>query len=112
VVIVIKTLAEQANLLTKPELPWQRLRREVEENQMVDIPEDRLRAVEKKLQELEVSLVRQLEALTAAYQHIASALDQLVTKGEFAPIKLIVYGMTACVIAGAVGAVLSRLLPH
>ena len=108
---MIKTLAEQANLLDKPEQPWQKLRREVEEHQMSDhSTETRLSALENKLHQIELSLSRQLEALTAAYQGMAKALDQLVGRAEFLPVKYIVYGVTGSVVAGAVGAIVSRML--
>lgn len=47
----------------------------------------RVEHIEKKLSSLEVSLVRQLEALTVAYQHMARSLDQVVTRSEFVPLQ-------------------------
>lgn len=64
----------------------------------------RMGTLESRFNVLEVSMVRQLEALTAAYQHMAKALDTLVTRSEFDPVKLLVYGISGCILAGAVGA--------
>lgn len=41
---------------------------------------------------------------------IEASIERLVTRHEFNPVKLIVYGICACILTGVVAALLSRIL--
>lgn len=41
---------------------------------------------------------------------IEANVEKLVTRHEFNPVKLIVYGLCACILTGVVAALLSRIL--
>lgn len=82
---------------------WESLRQRVDDQQTdADSVGRRLEHVEKKLNTLEVSLVKQLEALTVAYQHMSKSLDKLVTRSEIEPIQKAVGVLCICVIVAVV----------
>lgn len=87
--------------LPKPDAAWQQLQRQVRDaNDGRTDAEFRISQLEARLHALEVNLVRQLEALTAAYQNMAKSLDLLVTRHEFDPLRLVVYGLCAIMLVG------------
>ena len=54
--------------------------------------------------------IERLEAMLESYmKNIDSNVNKLVTRHEFDPIKMLVYGMCACILTGFLGAVLSRV---
>lgn len=46
---------------------------------------------------------------TSRLEEIARNVEKLVTRHEFDPVKLIVYGLCACILTGFLAAVLSRV---
>lgn len=58
----------------------------------------------------------ELHGLLALLQEQMKAMNekmqQMITRTEFAPIKLLVYGFTATVLSGALGAILSLVFIH
>lgn len=80
---------------------WEQLRQSVaKQHQEGDSIERRVERLETRFGILEVSLGKQLEALTVAYQHIASALDRLVTKDRFDAVRMQVHGLWICIAIG------------
>lgn len=51
-----------------------------------------------------------LSVLAAEMRTIKVNVEKLVTRHEFNPVKLIVYGLCACILTGVVAALLSRIL--
>ena len=88
----------------------EKLRQSVKEHGEVSPTEWRIRTLERKLGALELSVVKQLEQLTGAYQHIASTLDRMVEKAEFDPVKNLVYVLAICMATGLVAALFTRLV--
>lgn len=106
---------------TKPdEQEWEKFRSRVGHTQSQSddghLIERRVLDLERRLNSVEIMLTARLEQMASHYQHMASVLDtmqktitQLVTRVEFAPIKFLVYALCASLLAGVVGAALSRL---
>ena len=65
-----------------------------------------LREISGKVSHLEA----QVESLKTTAAGLKEGIDKLVSKAEFAPVKLIVYGLCASVLTGVIGALLSRVL--
>lgn len=97
-----------------PEPHWKQLQRQVREaNAERTDAEFRIGQLEARLHNLEINLVRQLESLTAAYQNMAKSLDLLVTRHEFDPLRLVVYGLCLIVLVGVVhSGRVTGLRPH
>lgn len=51
-----------------------------------------------------------IQALELQFEALKSIVATLVTRPEFTPVKLIVYGMVGSILAGVVGAILSKIL--
>lgn len=51
-----------------------------------------------------------LAVLKSTVATMEKLLEQLVTRPEFAPVKLLAYGMAGSLLAGVVGAILSGIL--
>ena len=96
------------------EQPWEKLRQTVRisndapEGEAVSSLEWRINHLERRLDTLESSLVKQLEQLTGAYQHVARAMDRMVERHEFEPIKHLVFVLCACMATGFVAALFTR----
>lgn len=52
----------------------------------------------------------QIKILTAQVDALQLIITTLVTRPEFTPVKLIVYGLVGSLLAGVVGALLSKIL--
>jgi hemoglobin-like flavoprotein len=50
-----------------------------------------------------------IAALAERIEHMQETIDKLVTRHEFDPVKMLVYGLVGSVLAGAVGALLSKI---
>lgn len=53
---------------------------------------------------------KSLLVMQAELKSLNEKLHQMVTRPEFTPVKLLVYGLTATVMSGAIGAILSKIL--
>jgi hypothetical protein len=51
-----------------------------------------------------------VQALEIQYDALKMIVATLVTRPEFIPVKLVVYGMVGSIMAGVVGALLSKIL--
>ena len=91
------------------EQEWEKLRRAVNSPEVTST-EWRINTLERRFNVLEMSMVKQLEQLTGAYQHIATTLDRMVEKAEFNPVKNLVYLLAICMATGLVAALFTRLV--
>ena len=64
------------------------------------------RRIEDMVRETEMDLVR----LQAQMASIQKAIEELVTKAEFAPVKMVVYGLMTAVGASIVGALMGKVV--
>lgn len=64
------------------------------------------RRVEEVVRETEMEVVRLQEQMAA----MQKAIEELVTKAEFAPIKMIVYGLMSAVGASVLGALMNKVV--
>ena len=72
--------------------------------------EDRIHNAERRTDKAE-SRIDALEIMLESYmKNIDANVFKLVTRHEFDPIKLLVYGLVGCILTGFIGAVLSRIL--
>lgn len=77
---------------------WEQLRQTVaDQHEEGDSIERRVARMETRINILEVSIGNQLSALTTAFQHIANAVDRLVTKDRFDVVRMQVNGLWICV---------------
>lgn len=96
----------------KEEQPWETLRTAVKNhNDQGDLSstEWRINNLERRFNTLESAMVKQLEQLTGAYTHICAALDKMVVRHEFEPIKNLVFALCACLVTGVVAALFTRI---
>ena len=71
--------------------------------------EDRIHGAERRADKAD-SRIEALETLIEQHmKSIDANVAKLVTQYEFAPVKLLVYGMCACILTGFLGAVLSKV---
>ena len=92
------------------EQSWEKLRQTVKESSEISSTEWRINNLERRFNTLESSLVKQLEQLTGAYQHVAAAMDRMVERHEFTAIKNLVFVLCACMATGFVAALFTRSL--
>lgn len=59
----------------------------------------------------EIHLIRErVSVLSQQMIDIKAGIEKLVTRPEFDPVKLLVYGLCGCVLTGFIAAVMPRLL--
>lgn len=95
---------------------------DIEEQEMPPIDEETRQAIHRqnnKIQEIELNTMKSglevdkfLSLIRQDIKAVNDKLQQMVTKTEFAPIKMLVYGFTATVLSGALGAILSLVFIH
>ena len=56
------------------------------------------------------SVATQLSLIKAEQEHIQEKLDSLVSRLEFTPVKLLVYGMTSITLASVVAALIALVI--
>ena len=56
------------------------------------------------------AVVNQLQLMKAEQDHIKEKLDSLVSRLEFTPVKLLVYGMTSITLASVVAALIALVV--
>lgn len=56
------------------------------------------------------SLVNKLSLIEAEQKHIDEKIDTLVSRLEFTPVKMLVYGMTSITLSSVVGALVLLVL--
>lgn len=52
----------------------------------------------------------QVEVISSQMKAMAASVEKLVTRHEFDPIRLLVYGLVGCVLTGLIASILSRVL--
>ena len=88
---------------------WEKLRQSVSEHTEITSTEWRINNLERRFNTLESTMVKQLEQLTGAYAHICTALDRMVARHEFEPIRILVFALCACLVTGVVAALFTRV---
>ena len=71
---------------------------------------DKILGFERSIHDQIATMATKVILIEAEQKYMLAKLETLVSKLEFTPVKLLVYGMTGIILAGVIGALLTLVL--